>query len=125
MNATISSCPSSKVRIRLKCFATTLTHFLDPQNILTVSLWPNPIVQTIKHAWPAELLPWQKVPHNYDDLCDWAYVSHPKDLPNTKHKYYILYKAPPTENNKLWPITLQVQGFLQNFNLGALGNWNG
>jgi len=70
---------------------------------------------------------WQIVPADFETVCEWAYVSIDTSVSDWTRVYHLLYKQPSGDNeaNVVYPVTLRIQGFLQNFDLSVLGSWDG
>lgn len=70
---------------------------------------------------------WQLVPTSFEDVCAWASVTRDTTVAEWTRAYQLLYNYPGETAlaNTIYPVVLQLQGFVKTCNLTPLGSWNG
>ncbi|KAH9851799.1 hypothetical protein C2E23DRAFT_869189 [Lenzites betulinus] len=71
---------------------------------------------------------WRYVPETYEEVCDWALVVKQGDdessVWSTRALVYHPLVLPSNMRAQLRPVVLVLQGFLGDFNISPLGNWD-
>jgi len=103
--------------------------FLPSHNhVLAVDLWPSPYNSLIEQrAIVSKLQQWQCFPRMLNQLAEWATVARlPSSLGNARDRLLVYKTLPASDTNAvLYPISVWVFGFLENFSLGDYGDWKG
>ena len=71
---------------------------------------------------------WRYVPETYEGICDWATVVEDEreehaGLWSHRHLVYQASVLPEARRQTTYCVTIVLQGFLGDFNIGLLGNW--
>ncbi|KIO12234.1 hypothetical protein M404DRAFT_125261, partial [Pisolithus tinctorius Marx 270] len=71
-----------------------------------------------------KLADWERFPNSLEQMGLWAtVVTDPKNS-NPCHNNMLVYKSPPCDSpGALFPISVQLFGFIQSFQIGRYGNW--
>lgn len=69
---------------------------------------------------------WQAVPPTFEEVCEWVFIWFDKDEAEWSRAFSVMYKNPGEFCLPgVYPVTLRLQGVLKDYNLSALGVWDG
>ncbi|KAI0056636.1 hypothetical protein BV25DRAFT_1813589, partial [Artomyces pyxidatus] len=97
---------------------------------LVRDLWPGARARLSQDSVDFEDMSRQQiVPHNFDGICEWAYLYQNMRTHDYAHQYQLLYQPtdPTVHISQYTPVevVIRFQGFLGAHDLRVLGNWNG
>lgn len=115
----------SKVRIVL---LSPMSFLPSDNHTLAINLWPSPyntIIERCCHV--SDLQQWECFPISLDHLVEWATIAMlPSSVDNSCDRI-LVYKTLPTSDADavLYPISVWLFGFLEDFCLGDYSDWKG
>ena len=103
--------------------------FLPSDNhALAVDLWLAPYNTIIEQRCNiSQLHQWQRFPTSLNHLVEWADVTkHPTSTDNARDRI-LVYKTLPASDSipVVYPVSVRLFGFLEDFCLADYGNWKG
>ena len=102
---------------------------VDNRAIVPV-LWPAGLGRVENGGFQLQVSEdWRYVPETLDQVCDWATVLDDSDDVHSigRHACQLVYQPstlPEATRDKTFKVSVVLQGFLGDFNLAVLGNWN-
>ena len=104
--------------------------FLPSDNhTLVIDLWPSPYNTIIERHCNVldHLQQWECFPISLDCLVEWATIAMLPSSVNNSRNRILVYKTLPASDADavLYPISVQLFGFLEDFCLGDYGDWKG
>ena len=107
---------------------------IAPNGELLRDLWPGGLGRAgTDHNSVDSLESWQLMPVAFEDLCDWAKPKIDLDAPKIisgggKRTPYALLWSPhlfqDDRADEMHRVSFRVHGFISNFDIRPLGNWN-
>ncbi|KAI0657846.1 hypothetical protein C8Q70DRAFT_1055606 [Cubamyces menziesii] len=94
------------------------------------TLWPAGLGRVESGGFELQVSSdWRFIPETFDEVCDWATVVAHQDEDDNRRRgnYHIVYQPtvlPQDKHTKQIEVTVVLQGFLGDCNIGMLGNWN-
>ena len=95
---------------------------------LAVDLWPSPYNAIIKRRCDiAQLQQWEQFPTSLNRLVKWATIAKLPSSTDHSRDHILVYKTLPASDSEdaLYPISIRLFGFLEQFCLGDHGDWKG
>ncbi|KAH9847123.1 hypothetical protein C2E23DRAFT_863605 [Lenzites betulinus] len=93
-------------------------------------LWPGDLGRTQSGGFELQVedRSWRYVPETFEEMCDWAVVvkqgEEESSMWSTRALVHHPLTLPPTMRSQLRPVMIVLQGFLGDFNISPLGNWD-
>lgn len=98
----------------------------DRPGMLVKNLWDEKLISLLKLDNPMNKKIVDPVPTTYEDVCEWATVAGNSTVVDRTHPYFVLYKCPSESLlSTVYPVTVQLQGFLGTHDLSLFSNWDG
>lgn len=92
------------------------------------AVWPGELGRAESGAFDLQVRDtWQYVPETFEGICDWAAIARDDDGEASWGRRNLVYRPlmlPADKRDSTQIVVVVLQGFLGNFNVSPLGNWD-